>query len=109
MPCFTELYSMFYFNKKKILPQNIYDNFTPVALAHWVMGSGIKLQGRGLRLCAYSFSIPEVVTLMNVLIIKYRLVCTLQLDKDKPVIFPVNLWSPCYHSLEALYNFKNVV
>jgi hypothetical protein len=51
------------------------------------MGSGKKLQGRGLRLCADSFSIPEVVILMNVLIIKYRLVCTLQLGKDKPVIY----------------------
>lgn len=87
LPCFTELYSMFYFNKKKILPQNVYNILTPVALAHWIMGSGKKLQGRGLRLCADSFSIPEVVTLMNVLIIKYRLVCTLQIDKDKPVIY----------------------
>ena len=51
------------------------------------MGSGTKLQGRGLRLCLDSYNIPEVVTLINVLIIKYRLVCTLQQDKDKARIY----------------------
>jgi hypothetical protein len=51
------------------------------------MGSGTKLQGRGLRLYLDSYNIPEVVTLINVLIIKYRLVCTLQQDKDKPRIY----------------------
>ena len=51
------------------------------------MGSGIWLQARGLRICAYSFSTFEVVTLINVLIIKYQLSCTMQMDKDKPVVY----------------------
>lgn len=86
-PYFTELYSVFFFNKKKRLPENIYDLLTPLALAYWIIGSGVKLQGRGLLIYTDSFSIPEVVTLINVLIIKYRLVCKMQLDKDIPRIY----------------------
>jgi len=37
LPCFTELYSIFYVNKVKIIPQNIYNLLTPVALAHMIM------------------------------------------------------------------------
>jgi hypothetical protein len=35
LPCFTELYSLFYLNGIKIIPHNIYDLLTPVAIAHW--------------------------------------------------------------------------
>jgi hypothetical protein len=34
MPCITELRSLFYKNKVKVIPQNIYELLTPVALAH---------------------------------------------------------------------------
>ena len=35
MPCITELYHLFYVNPdKKVIPQNIYELLTPVALAH---------------------------------------------------------------------------
>lgn len=40
LPCFTELCSLFYPNKVKIIPINIYDLLTPVALAQWIMGDG---------------------------------------------------------------------
>jgi len=75
LPCFTELYSMFYVNKVKIIPHNIYDLLTPVALAHLIMGDGSS-QGSGLVICTDSFSVQDVVRLMNVLIIRYRLDCT---------------------------------
>ena len=78
LPCFTKLYSMFNLYKKKVLPHNIYDLLTPVALANFVMASGIKLKGRGIQLRTYSLAIPEVVTLMNVLMVRYRLTCSLQ-------------------------------
>jgi len=51
------------------------------------MGSGVKLQGRGLLIYVDSFSIPEVVRLINVLIIRYRVVCNMQLYKDKRRIY----------------------
>jgi LAGLIDADG DNA endonuclease family len=34
LPCFTELYSLFYPDKVKIISEDIYDLLTPVALAH---------------------------------------------------------------------------
>jgi len=32
--CFTKLFNLFYFNNKKIIPANIYELLTPVAIAH---------------------------------------------------------------------------
>ena len=40
--CFNELYTLFYKNKNKVIPTNIYDLLTPVALANWIMGDGAK-------------------------------------------------------------------
>jgi len=34
LPCFTELYNIFYVNGVKVIPDNIYALLTPVALAH---------------------------------------------------------------------------
>ena len=38
IPCFSEIYSLFYVNKKKVIPHNIYELFTPVVFAHLIMG-----------------------------------------------------------------------
>lgn len=78
MPCLTELHSLFYSKEGvKVIPENIYELLTPVALAHIIMGDG---QGsrHGLLLCTDSFTIPEVIKIMNVLIIRYQLNCTLR-------------------------------
>ena len=40
LPCFAELHSLFYVNKVKVIPQNIYDLLTSVAFAHLIMGDG---------------------------------------------------------------------
>ena len=72
MPCLTELHSLFYVNKVKVIPHNIYKLLTPIALAHWIMGDGRNGKG-GLILCTDSFSLKDVVRLMNVLIIRYGL------------------------------------
>lgn len=53
---------------------------TPVALAHLIMGDG-ESRTAGLVLCTNSFTIQDVVRLMNVLMIKYRLQCILRLKK----------------------------
>lgn len=34
LPCFNELYDLFYKNKVKVVPDNIYNLLTPVSLAH---------------------------------------------------------------------------
>lgn len=81
LPCFTELHSLFYPHKTKIIPINIYDLLTPVALAHLIMGDG-EAREHGLVLCTNSFSVQDVVRLMNVLIIRYRLECIIRLKKQ---------------------------
>jgi hypothetical protein len=39
--------------KVKVIPENIYDLLTPVALAHWIMGDG-KALSKGIALCTDS-------------------------------------------------------
>ena len=50
------------------------------------MGDGRRM-GNGLILCTHNYSIQDVVRLMNVLMIKYRLICTLRMNKGKPTIY----------------------
>jgi LAGLIDADG DNA endonuclease family len=80
MACFTELHSLFYPNGVKIIPHNIYDLLTPIALAHMIMGDG-SAEKAGLKICTDSYSIEDIVRLINVLIIKYRLECTIREHK----------------------------
>lgn len=79
MPCITELHTLFYSGttKEKVVPIDIYNLLTPAALAHWIMGDGV-VQRHGLLLCTDSYSIEDIVRLINVMIIKYRLECTLR-------------------------------
>jgi hypothetical protein len=76
LPCFSNLYSLYYANKAKGIPANTYELLTPVALAHWIMGDG-SLKSQGLLLCTDSNTIQDVVRLMNVLTIRYDLKCTM--------------------------------
>jgi len=76
-PCFKELRSIFYVDKVKIIPDNIYELLTPVALAHLIMGDGSAKQ-YSLKICTDSYTVPDIIRLMNVLIIRYELDCTLR-------------------------------
>ena len=82
LPCLNELYLLFYKDKVKVIPNIIYDLLTPVALAHLIMGDGAILN-KGLVLCTDSYTLQEVVKLVNVLKIKYDLNCTIQGIKNK--------------------------
>jgi len=77
LTCITALHSLFYPGGTKVVPTNIYVLLTPVALAHWIMGDG-STERHGLIICTDSYSIEDVVRLINVLIIRYRLECTLR-------------------------------
>jgi len=77
VPCFTEIYSLFYVNNVKLIPGNIYELLTPVALAHMIMGDGLYKNG-GLTLCTDCYSVKDVVKLLNVLVIRYGLICSMQ-------------------------------
>lgn len=97
LPCFTpalgprswgraELRNLFYLNGFKVIPYQIFELLTPVALAHWICGDGTFSHG-GLLLCTDSFTIPECVHLINILMVKYSLDVTLQMIGKKPRIY----------------------
>ena len=77
MPCITEFYYLFYPNKVKVIPENIYNMLTPVGLAHLIMGDG-SAKEYSLVICIDSYTLPDVIRLMNVLFIRYELDCTLR-------------------------------
>lgn len=82
LPCFTELHSLFYPKGIKVIPENIYELLTPVALAHLIMGDGLACP-HGLILCTNCFSIQDTVKLINVLIIRYSLECRIRIKTQK--------------------------
>lgn len=60
---------------------------TPVALAHLIMGDG-RARPHGLQICTNCYSLEDTIRLMNVLIIRQNLNCSLHLDgKDKYRIY----------------------
>jgi len=81
LPCFTELFHLFYVNGIKIVPLDIFNLLTPLGLAFWIMGDG-AIRNMGLVLCTDSYTIPDIVRLMNVLIgvYKFDLKCTIHYD-----------------------------
>jgi len=82
LPCFTDLHALFSINGVKIIPEEIFHLLDDVALAHWIMNDGYKASS-GLALCTDSFMVPDVVRLMNVLMVKFRLDCTLFMKGGK--------------------------
>ena len=79
-PFFTELHKKFYIKGKKIIPFEIYELLSPAALAHMIMGDGCR--NYGLEICTDCYSLPDVIRLLNVLVIRYRLNCTVRLKRD---------------------------
>ena len=87
LPCFTQLFNLFYKNGVKIVPCDIYNLITIQGLAHWIMGDGSYVKGGGLYLNTQSFSIVDCVKLINVLMIKFDCKCTLHLQRNLPIIY----------------------
>lgn len=77
LPCFNELYSIYYPNGIKTIPSDIFNLLTPVALAHWLSGDGAKNR-HGITISTESFSVNDTVRLLNVLTVRYRLDCSLR-------------------------------
>lgn len=67
--CLTDLYELFYIpitqpdgkiSYKKIVPLDIYNLLTPMALAYWIMGDGSGNASKGLYLCTDSCASPKL-------------------------------------------------
>lgn len=75
-PIFIFLYNLFYVNSIKTISSELFHYFTPVSLAYWIMSDGFSNK-YALTLCTDNFTIQEIVILINILIIKYDLNCSL--------------------------------
>lgn len=75
LKCLNEMYNLFYIEGdrtvKSISPE-LYHYFNDIVLAHWIMGDGSKLKN-GLVICTDSYTEKEIVTLMNILRLKYNI------------------------------------
>jgi hypothetical protein len=96
---------LFYQDGKKIVPKNLYELLTWEGLVHWIyQKSKIKstyLNGRpgnkvyGLYINVEGYTIQDIVLLINVLIIRFRLDCSLhRLKQNKSHIYIKNKSMP---------------
>jgi len=87
-PFLTNLHSLFYKNNVKILPnpEILFDLLTPLALSHIIMCDGAR-RNESVLICTDNFTIYEVIQIMSVLRIKFRLNCTIHFDNDYPRIY----------------------
>jgi hypothetical protein len=83
--CITELYELFYLEGKKIVPKNLYELLTWEALAHLICGDGTY--SSGITLQTQCFTIEELVLIINVLIIKFGLECSIHKQANYSVIY----------------------
>ena len=76
LPCFNELYDLFYPNGQKVVPLNIADLLTPIGLAYWIADDGSwDKMGKYVVLSTNSFPLPEVELLIETLNQKFDLRC----------------------------------
>nr|YP_009690281.1 LAGLIDADG homing endonuclease [Fomitiporia mediterranea]QEG57061.1 LAGLIDADG homing endonuclease [Fomitiporia mediterranea] len=86
LPCFTYYHNIFYKNKIKVVPLDLYNLLTYEALAHWICCEGTKTS-KGCTLQTQSFSIKEVVFIINILIYKFNLKCSIHMQRNLPTIY----------------------
>lgn len=76
LPCFNELYDLFYLDGRKRVPSDIGSLLTPLGLAYWICDDGsFDKKGGFVVLCTESFTTVEVEVLINVLNSKFDLKC----------------------------------
>lgn len=64
----------------KLIKLELFEYLDYLAIAHWIMGDGAK-RNKGITLCTDSFTIQEVVLLMNILLIKHNIKTTIHKEK----------------------------
>lgn len=85
LPCITKIYNLFYPEGKKVIPKNIYELLTWEALVHWIEGDGTY--SSGITIQTQSFTTQDIVLLINVLIVKFRLNCNIHTQGKYQVIY----------------------
>lgn len=85
-PILNVLYDLFIENGIKIIREDLFHFLSPVALAYWIMSDGVSSQ-YGLTICTDSFTVKEVVRLINILKIRYDLNCSLHYYAGRPRLY----------------------
>ena len=76
LPCFKELFDLFYPDGNKIIPLNIGDLLNPLGLCFWICDDGSFCKVRSIiTLCTECFTLEEVTLLANTLNTKWDLKC----------------------------------
>ena len=91
-PCLTFYFNLFYVNKIKIVPLNIEDYLTPLALAVWICDDGGKSLHNETILHTRSYTYQEVLLLQSALKNKFNLI-TRNYEKEPNqwvIIIPLN-------------------
>ena len=106
MPIFSELHSIWYKQVNnsfvKILPSNIENLLTPIALAHWTMGDGYYSNGN-VVLCTDNFSEKEVLKLIEILNNKLSLKAGMKKRTNKnSVVWRINISKSSLQELKEL-------
>lgn len=83
---FNWIHELWYLNGIKIVPQNIEQYLTPLALAIWIMDDG-AVSSKGLKLCTNSFSYKECHYLTTVLYKLYNLKVTIQSAGNQYILY----------------------
>jgi|SRR5690606_3455630 len=102
MPCITELYNLFYEDGIKIVPKDLYNLLTPEALAHWIAGDGTRGTS-GIYLQTQSFTLKENVFIINVLMIKFNIKCSIHMQRNQPTIYISSKSMPIIRKLVSPY------
>jgi hypothetical protein len=69
-----------------VVPLDLYNLLTYEALAYWIMADGAK-SGKGLTLQTQSFTIKECVFIVSILIHKFDIKCSIQMQRKLPTIY----------------------
>ena len=85
-PCLTQFYNIFYVNRKKIVPLDLYEFINYEFLAYWIMGDGSK-SGNAIILQTQSFTVKECVFIISILIHKFNLDCSIHMQRKQPTIY----------------------
>lgn len=87
---FNWIHDLFYKNKIKIVPYNIADYLTPLALAIWIMDDGTKVS-KGLKLCTNSFTYSDCLLLIEALNNNFALKSSIQ-SAGVPNQYNIYIW-----------------
>lgn len=69
---FNWIHTAFYIENKKVVPYDLAEYLSPLALSVWIMEDGVK-SSSGLKIATNNFSLDEVENLANILRKKYNL------------------------------------